>query len=890
MKEGSTIKPNNIFAKFSLFFFKKQGLSLVLWLIILVSGIGVYERLIQREGFPSVQVPIGVINVSYFVNNQTEVDQKIAQPISQSLKNQTEVKEVRTSANANFANVLIYYQEGVDSAKGLNSSRNILSSINLPPQAKLDYINIDAAKYNAKYSSILAVYQTEPDTSNEALKLQAENVAQTLGTIEGVKISEIIPQDSEALDPVSGLKKSITSNFDYTGISDAEMLKFYHSYNIGVIYHDDQDVLKMSELIQDKIAGLDQSKYQVRVVADFAPDIKEQISSLEKNMLEGFIVICFISFALITWRAGLAIALSMLSVIFATVIVLYLIGQSLNVITLFSLILSLGLIVDDATIAAESIDAHKKISDNKNEIIAVAIGKIARASTTGTLVTILAFAPMLFINGILGSFIRAIPITIIISLVFSLIFSISIIPFLSKHLILKKKIKDNFIQRLEKKASSFLAKIIVKIPRNKFKAFALILFFVLISFFATMAGGQFFSKVGFDIFPKEKDSTSLVVNLQFSDNLSVSEAQEKAKLVNKVIQDNSMDIIAEATYLSSGESKNATIELRLTPIDERDITAPVFSKTLQTKLDQLTQSGIYAFVATQGAGGPSSTYPLNLQVFGNNTKQNYQALEKIISSIESKELQTRSKTTFRVNKHQIVSPIIITTRIDGNVYVGASMGFDKDSNTEIIEEAKTTIEEVLSQNPEFKNLDIKFDAGSEDDNQDSFKSMLIAFPILLGIIYLLLVMQFKNLILPIVIFLAIPFSFLGVGAGLYYTNNSFSFFVMLGFFALIGIALNNTILLVDQAKRNQKMGMNIKESVAEALKIRFRPLVATSMTSVVALTPLALNDPFWQSLSITLIFGLISSTLLVIISFPYYLIIGLVVTKWLKKLLRLRKK
>ena len=120
------------------------------------------------------------------------------------------------------------------------------------------------------------------------------------------------------------------------------------------------------------------------------------------------------------------------------------------------------------------------------------------------------------------------------------------------------------------------------------------------------------------------------------------------------------------------------------------------------------------------------------------------------------------------------------------------------------------------------------------------------------------------------IFMAIPFSFLGVAAGLHYTNNPLSFFVMIGFFALIGIAVNNTILLTDYANQARNQGHGHFESMALAVKARFRPLITTSLTSVVALIPLALSDPFWESLAFTLIFGLLSSTLLVIVTFPYY--------------------
>jgi multidrug efflux pump subunit AcrB len=165
---------------------------------------------------------------------------------------------------------------------------------------------------------------------------------------------------------------------------------------------------------------------------------------------------------------------------------------------------------------------------------------------------------------------------------------------------------------------------------------------------------------------------------------------------------------------------------------------------------------------------------------------------------------------------------------------------------------------------------LQFDFGNEGDNQESFSTMIKAFPVLLVVMYLLMLVQFRSFLQPLLIFLAIPFSWFGVSLGLRLTDNPISFFVMVGFFALIGIAVNNTILLTDYANKELAAGKTNVDAIASALRNRFRPLLTTSVTSVVALIPLVLNDPFWESLAITLMFGLISSTLLVLLTFPYF--------------------
>jgi multidrug efflux pump subunit AcrB len=165
---------------------------------------------------------------------------------------------------------------------------------------------------------------------------------------------------------------------------------------------------------------------------------------------------------------------------------------------------------------------------------------------------------------------------------------------------------------------------------------------------------------------------------------------------------------------------------------------------------------------------------------------------------------------------------------------------------------------------------LRFDFGLESDNADSFASAGVAFLVALALMFVLLTAQFRSVIQPLLIFLAIPFSFFGVFFGLWVTGNPLSFFAMLGLIGLIGIAVNNTILLTDFANQERRQGADAATAISVAVRRRFRPLVSTTITTVAGLLPLALTDPFWEPLAYTIIFGLVSSTFLVLLSFPYY--------------------
>ena len=216
----------------------------------------------------------------------------------------------------------------------------------------------------------------------------------------------------------------------------------------------------------------------------------------------------------------------------------------------------------------------------------------------------------------------------------------------------------------------------------------------------------------------------------------------------------------------------------------------------------------------------------------------------------------------------------IYNRDDGKEYIAVSANYVDTDTTTLVTLTQTAVEkEFDAKRLATYGLDkdaLSFDFGQESENQESFKNLALAFPIVLAAIFILLAIQFRSLLQPLLIFMAIPFSLFGITLGLYLTGNAFSFFAMLGFFALIGLSIKNTILLTDYANQARREGMHPVDATHEALAERFRPLIATSLTAVVSLIPLAITSPFWEGLTVVLIFGLLSSTFLVIIVFPYY--------------------
>lgn len=865
---------HTLLQRFSLFFFDHWRISTVLWVATISFGFLCYSVLLQRQGFPSVNLPYSTVTGAYFVNNPAKVDADVTKPVVEVIRKQNDVKSVNASSGANFVAIQIEYNEGTDAKQASDQVQKSVEALNLPPAAKLNYQSIDFSKFNNKYDLLVSVYGPASMTTDE-LSAQAATVATNLKAVKDVTSTEVVAQTETAINPFTGKPGTQQTSFDRTAVTKDGTTTFYKSVSVGVVAKPDTDVLRLYDGVQQQLNTTD-GPINTVITGTTAESVHEQVNSLQQNLIEGLIIVAIISLILISWRAGIATSLSMATVLLATIGSLKLFGYSLNTITLFALILSLALIVDDTTIVAEAIDASQKEGRSKRDTVAYAIKRVARASTTGTIVTMLAFAPMLFISGILGSFIRALPITIMLSLAFSLLISLSFIPFLAGWLIIPKQFKKNKksynpVSRLESWLSNGLSHTILwtrgKNGRRAFMATSAIALSVL----ALVGSFYFFGKLKFDIFPPSKDGDEITVTLKFAPGTPIGAAEATTDQANTRIASALGNNGRKVTYLSAADNNAAVAQITLVPYSERTTTSPQVKDALTKSLADV--KGAIVKVTLVGAGGPTSDQPFKVQIVTTDPMQAASLAKDISSYMKTAEL-TRPNGTTAHFKDPTITGLVTVDRADGEQIVTVSAAFDGDDTSALVNVGQTAIEKQFAS----QKSSLRFYFGNESNNQDSFKSMLLTFPVLLIVMFVLLVIQFRSLLQPVLILLAIPFSFLGVALGLYLTNNPLSFFVMIGFFALIGIAVNNTIMLVDYANQARREGKSYTESIASAVRHRFRPLLTTSLISVVALTPLAVNDPFWQSLAVTIMFGLISSTFLVITAFPYFWLIA----EWLR--------
>jgi len=475
---------------------------------------------------------------------------------------------------------------------------------------------------------------------------------------------------------------------------------------------------------------------------------------------------------------------------------------------------------------------------------------------------------MLAISGILGSFIRILPISVIVALVVSLLLSLIFIPLAARFLILSSGESDGLLAGIGERLSAFVGRMSGMRGRA---GLAIGAAGIAISLIMTAVGLFVFApQVGFNIFPPQKDSDFLSVEFAYPPGTSIDDAKQIAFDVNQSILDSLGDDVEQGyTYL--GDSRQSFAQYRLSPMGTRDKAPDIVDDVLTPIADREDRARVV--VTMLSAGPPELLFPFQMQVYGEDIESAIAAARAAQAEIDGTAIERPNGTTFTVVETDLALTDTVS-RNDGRRYVELRARFDADDITTTTAETQTFLEsrfgadELASFGLEADALG--FDFGLESDNQESFASMPRAFGLALLMMLVLLVFQFRSSIQWLLVFLAIPFSFFGVFGGLLLTNNQISFFVMLGLLGLIGIAVNNTILLTDFANQERRNGADRNDAIETAMRRRFRPLVATSLTTVAGVLPLALSDPFWEALGFTIIFGLLSSTFLVLVSFPFY--------------------
>ena len=163
-------------------------------------------------------------------------------------------------------------------------------------------------------------------------------------------------------------------------------------------------------------------------------------------------------------------------------------------------------------------------------------------------------------------------------------------------------------------------------------------------------------------------------------------------------------------------------------------------------------------------------------------------------------------------------------------------------------------------------------AGDYEDQQDMFKDLITLMILIIILVYMVMASQFESFMSPFVIMFSVPFAFVGVILGLWLTNTALGVMAMIGILILIGIVVKNGIVLIDYIDLLRERGMGILDAAVAAARSRLRPILMTTLTTVLGMIPMAAGtgegSEMWKSLGITVAWGLSISTVVTLILIP----------------------
>ena len=796
------------------------------WTLLLVLGAVTYTSLIPREGFPPVDVPIAVSAGNWLVDDTERVDSELVIPLERRLNQLEEIESLTTLARDDSYVAVLELQDGLDSATA-EGLLNFWTYASVPQGVEAGVYRIRNGLLLDAYTMLVAI-EGPPGTTAAQFDRRVLDLSTELAQFG--ELARADPFSLETTPPLEFADPEPRAT-GYSLLVTPEHPTPRPVATLAVAGPPGEDVRDVSARVRRLLdeSTLLTDGWSATVALDVSESIEAQIGSLQWSVVFGMVVAAVITFLLISGRASLLTMTFVLAVVGLTCTVLYLLGISLNTVSLIGLILSVGLIVDDVIVIADAVDAEPDDPSG-------AVRRIAPATISGSVTTILVFAPMLFVTGVLGNFIRQLPITVIVALTSSLLFSLLLVPPLAG--------RSGATNTLLTAQASQLADRTRHGRRGLLTAGALTVL--------TLVGTwQLVGPVGFDIFPPAKDGNDLRVDLEFEPGLSAAEAQDLAVQIHRLVAAELGDDL-ELGYVHTGSRHAALAQYRLASFRSRDASASELAERVRRATTGFDQVDVRASQISPGP--PVEDWPFKAQVFAEDPADALGTADAITAALlDHGVAQTRLEFVDEV------------ARTDGRRFIEVQARFDDDDLSTVLESARSHVVERIPPSD-----DVTFDFGQEDDNDDAFASTNIAFVAAIGIVYLVLVLQFRSLLQPVLVLSALPFSLLGVFVALWWTDNTLSFFVMLGLMGLVGIALNNSILLVDAANRARSEGVDRADAMAAAVQTRFRPLVATTLTTIAGLLPLALLDPFWESLAVTIIGGLVSSTILVLVALPFF--------------------
>ncbi|HVV14901.1 MAG TPA: efflux RND transporter permease subunit [Candidatus Paceibacterota bacterium] len=724
-----------------------------------------------------------------------------------------------------------------------------------------------------------------------------------------------------------------------------------------------QDVTAVTRAVKARLdtlkAGLLDGS-QVVVSLDAGDEVQQDLTELTRTGLETVVLVMLVLFATIGWREAIVAGLSIpLSFLIAFVGLLYT-GNTLNFISLFSLILAIGILVDSGIVVVEAIHTRIRTFGDKKVAAFEALREYAWPLIGGTMTTVAVFFPLFFISGIVGKFIAGIPYTLIFVLIASIFVALGLVPTLTMMFSQKIGARGWLLDKQEEyaeaartwysaKLKSFLHH---KKNQNRF-LWGMALAFVL-ALALPIAG-----LLPVSFFPQD-DIDFLYTDIELPPGSSLNQSDLVARQVEEVLY-NDHDIASFVTTvgrtsefsgnpqsdprfasltinLPKGRSKTSTevlsqVRKELSGIRSAKVTsdqptggppvgAPVLIKFLGSDRDALDAAVAAARGVLESTPGATSVDASNknetvqfelridrsrLAQAGVTAAQVASTLRTAVSgmkatSISGAERDVDINVLLNLNPSYIdphdasnatidaLHQVPITTQSGTTILLGSLLEEsvarnDSTINHEDRERIVTLSANTLpgytagavlaAYNEKMKSVELPVGVtvsigGENEETNQSFAEMGIALLAGMALMFVILVLAFNSFRYTTYLLAIIPLSLIGVFGGLVLTGQTLSFSSLLGVIALAGVIINHAIILMDSIlqRLHAGAGRTFSDIVVEAATSRLRPIVLTTITTVIGMIPLTFASALWGPLAFAILFGLSFAMILTLILIP----------------------
>ena len=726
-----------------------------------------------------------------------------------------------------------------------------------------------------------------------------------------------------------------------------------------------QIAAEVNEKVQEIIPTLPPD-IKIDVVFDTSEFINNSISNLV-NVL--FFAIIFVTLVILffigRWRATLIIILTIPISLVTAFIYLYFTGNTINIISLSSLAIAMGMVVDDAIVVLENITRHIEKGSTPKEAAIYGTNEVGRAVVASTLTVVAVFLPMTLIGGQMGLFFTQLGWIVSITITISTLAALSLTPMLSSKLLGDYATKpaslgagiSKAIEKILDKVDITYSRIISwSVARKKSVLVIAILIFVSSLALLPMIGTGFFP---------DADESQVQIAVELPTGLRLEETMMTARAIEAVITarfpevnltSTSTGLSPDAGIFANARAGTHTIDFHLGLISpslrERDVWE--VADALRQELEAFPE--IVSFTILTQGGGPQSGAPIEIEVYGNDFDvTNAFALELsnkiktvegardvgISRGAEKPELRIvpdqermgmlglNTSTVSQAIRNRVDGLIATRFRDDGeeynivvrhgkefrnsladieNITVRNNMGqlirikefatveeyftppnierknrmryliVSSQLHDRSLGEVSGDIQDVIAQMDVPEGVEVVF-GGEIQDQQEAFADLLMLLALSIFLVYVVMAAQFESFRTPFIIMMAVPFAFTGVFMALLISGSELNVMSFIGAIILVGIVVKNGIVLIDYTNLMNARGRSIVTSVVMAGKSRLRPVLMTTLTTVLAMMPLVIatgeGSEMWAPMGVAVVGGLTFSTLITLIFVPVmYVLIG----------------